>query len=72
MVGVLFRVMVEEGHYSNHRVSTGRVVVGDVTALLRMMAVFGVNREGNGIDVTDPQTKGSLWEAQRLQKSLLL
>ncbi|KAF2361657.1 Histidine phosphatase superfamily [Trinorchestia longiramus] len=48
-----FRSLVEDIHFSNHQVSTARVIVGDASALLRLMAVMGVNAEALPVTVTD-------------------
>jgi len=45
------RSIVEEGHFHNHRFATGRVIVGDATALLRLAAIFGINREQSPVNV---------------------
>ena len=51
---VIFRSIVEEGHFHHHRVSTGRVLVGDASALLRVLAIFGVYREKGPVTVHNP------------------
>jgi hypothetical protein len=45
---------VEEGHFHQHRLTSARVIVSDASALLRLLAVLGVNAEATPVTATDP------------------
>ncbi|XP_018015510.1 multiple inositol polyphosphate phosphatase 1 [Hyalella azteca] len=49
-----FRGIVEEGHFHQHRLTSARVIVSDASALLRLLAVLGVNAEATPVTATDP------------------